>query len=84
MNALSHHELSDFCLRNIRLLFLPFCLIGVPHFLIALRRRTAAAAVFFTASLLRGRDRIGRVRWQPFPVPKAFDDFKVAQFHIEE
>src|SRR5216684_1608108 len=51
MNALSHHELSDLCLRNIRLLFLPFCLIGVPDFLIALRRRTAAAGVYFTASL---------------------------------
>src|SRR6266849_589034 len=51
MNALSHHELSDLCLRNIRLLFLPFCLIGVPDFLIALRRRTATAGVYFTASL---------------------------------
>src|SRR5438552_11828756 len=51
MNALGHHELSDFCLRNLRLLFLPFCLTGVPDFLIALRCRTAAAAVYFTASL---------------------------------
>src|ERR1700731_1052567 len=82
MNALGHHELSDFRLRNIRLLFLPFCLTGVPDFLIALRRRTAAAAVYFTVSLSSNMysSTVSRTEGSPRPVSASNAAARTTQF----
>src|SRR3989441_208716 len=53
LNLLGHSELqsSDFFLLSVQLPLLFLCLTGAPDSLIALSRRTAAAAAYFTSSL---------------------------------